>query len=157
MNKASEDKLEFYTADPLGDQETAIRRGLTLPQAIPHSAVGRPLPSGRRWMAGMWKSSSVGATSRCSLPIISKTRTGATTPSYAFRRSTWPSPRWASAIRAKAGQSSALVGASISFNCAASASAGAAFRPRCAVDGYGGADHGAGLPRLRSDGGCPAW
>ena len=34
MNKASEDKLEFYTADPLGGQETAIRRGLTLPQAI---------------------------------------------------------------------------------------------------------------------------
>ena len=29
MNKASEDKLEFYTADPLGGQETAIRRGLT--------------------------------------------------------------------------------------------------------------------------------
>ena len=34
MNKASEDKLEFYTADPLSGQETAIRRGLTLPQAI---------------------------------------------------------------------------------------------------------------------------
>ena len=27
MNKVSEDKLEFYTAGPLGSQETAIRRG----------------------------------------------------------------------------------------------------------------------------------
>lgn len=34
MNKVLEDKLEFYTADPLSGQETAIRRGLTLPQAI---------------------------------------------------------------------------------------------------------------------------
>ena len=34
MNKVSEDKLEFYTAGRLGGQETAIRRGLTLPQAI---------------------------------------------------------------------------------------------------------------------------
>ena len=123
----------FTPLTPSAGQETAIRRGLTLPQAISAfsrgeaAAIGATLDGRDVEIVQRWGDKPLLITDYQQDPPLALQRRA-----MRFGGSTWPSPRWASAIRAKAGQSSALAGASTSFNCAAGTKRGTCAGRRCA-------------------------